>query len=208
MSWDRIDYTELSECACGKGVVERRTYRRDDDWGRSETTVISEEILCDSCKDTHHIEHYVRHYFCHRWDGDGISDKAYLVPNGISIPAHKSKRAFSFREDEKIVAEYPLEEILRAKGDMIQSRYSTRLTRASSKKIVEAYFKKHKKKSLPPIIQILTAIEEDYSSYQWTPEKIASFRLREQAEIDANNDSIQNVLARSFELKFRGASDE
>lgn len=57
-------------------------------------------------------------------------------------------------------------------------------------------------------IQILTAIEENYSSYQWTPEKIASFRLREQAEIDANNDSIQNVLARSFELKFRGASDE
>ena len=91
---------------------------------------------------------------------------------------------------------------------MIQSRYSTRLTRASSKKIVEAYFKKHKKKSLPPIIQILTAIEENYSSYQWTPEKIASFRLREQAEIDANNDNIQNVLARSFELKFRGASDE
>ena len=79
MSWDRTEYTETAICACGKGTIVRLAYIEDDDWNRTQGGIISEEICCTECKEKIHIEHYIQHYFCPPWKGDGIMDRTYLV---------------------------------------------------------------------------------------------------------------------------------
>ena len=121
MSWDRTEYTETAICACGKGTIVRLAYIEDDDWNRTQGGIISEEICCTECKEKIHIEHYIQHYFCPPWKGDGIMDRTYLVPNNFTIPSVLSEKNFCFSVDEKIVANYYLEEISAAKADMIRN---------------------------------------------------------------------------------------
>ena len=116
MSWDRFDYTEIAFCACGNGKIIRHAYTEYDDWNRSRDGITSEEIKCDNCSHKYHIEHHVRYYQCHSWDGDGIVDKTYLVPNGITIPNELSKKDFHFKLDEQIVSQFSLTEISAAKS--------------------------------------------------------------------------------------------
>ena len=203
MSWERTEYEEISKCACGKGTVVRHSYIEDDDWNRIQEGVISEEICCDTCRGNYHIEHYIHHYFCLPWKGNGIIDKAYLVPNNLSIPPEIHEKSFHFNLDEQIVATYCLEEILKAKLDMIQNRYSTRLTRQSSKEIINLFAKKHKKRSLASIVELLSHIETQYETYEWTPQRLAEYREQEKIKIQSNQESIAAILDKSFELDFR-----
>lgn len=203
MSWERTEYVEVAKCACGEGTVVRHSYIEDDDWNRIRDGVISEEICCDACKKNYHIEHYARHCFCFSWEGDGIVDKAYLVPDNLSIPSEIHKRTFSFELDEQIVAAYCLEEIINVKLDMIQNKYSTRLERQSSKDIVNLFVKKHKRRSLEPIVELLNYIENQYEKYEWTHQRLSEFRDQERIRIQENKKSIAAILDQSFELDFR-----
>lgn len=203
MSWDRIEYMETAVCACGKGMIVRRAYIEDDDWNRSRSGIIEEEICCDDCKEKFHIEHYVKHYFCPPWKGNGIVDQTYLVPNDLTIPHALSEKDFFFSVDEQIVASYRLEEISAAKADMIRNKYSTRLELESSQQIVALYAKKYKKRSLTPIVELLNNIENQYSKYEWTPQRLEDFRNNEKLKIQENEQAIADVLRLSFELDFR-----
>lgn len=203
MSWERMEYEEVSKCACGEGTVVRRSYIEDDDWNRMRGGVLSEEICCDACKKTHHIEHYVRHYAALPWKGNGVVDKAYLVPNNLSIPSEIYEKTFEFALDEQIAATYSLEEISNAKLDMIKNKYSTRLEQQSSKDIVNLFVKKHKRRSLGPIVGLLNRIENQYETYEWTSQRLSEFRDQERIKIQENKKSIAAVIDQSFELDFR-----
>ena len=91
---------------------------------------------------------------------------------------------------------------------MIQSKYSTRLERKSSQKVVELYAKRYKKKRLAPIIEMLRNIESQYDTYEWTPQRIEEFRRNEKIQIQENKRAIDIVLSQSFELDFRRALDD
>lgn len=106
MSWDRFEFTEVAQCACGKGYVVRVAYTEDDDWNRSRSGIINEKIACENCRTQYHIEHVIRYYSCPRWESDGISDKAYLVPNSLTIPEQISEKHFSFNVEKEIVSIY------------------------------------------------------------------------------------------------------
>lgn len=203
MSWDRFEYDEFSPCACGCGKIIRRLYQEDDDWNRSRGGCLEERIECNDCKNKYHIEHLIHHYFCYKWDGDGISDKIYLVPNGLTIPKPIEKRSFHFSNfDEKIAAEYTPDSIKQALEDMKKSRYSTRLQLKTSQVIVKEYFKQYKKKKLTEIITCLENILNNYENYKWTPEKIETFKVEEQDRIAQNAEEIKNTLANCVELTF------
>lgn len=208
MSWERTEYTETAVCACGKGKVVRRAYIEDDDWNRTRNGTISEGICCSECNDKFHIEHYTQHYFCPPWQGDGIIDRTYLVPNDLTIPSELSEKTFCFSIDEQIVSKYSLEEILAVKSDMNRNKYSTRLERKSSQEIVTLYAKKYKKKSLPPIVELLSNIESHYEKYEWTPERLKEFRNKEEIKIQERKQIISEILEQSFELDFRRVSDD
>ncbi len=204
MSWDRSEYTEFSLCACGKGKVVRQAYIEDDDWIRTRSGIISEEICCNDCKEKFHIEHYTRHCFCLPWKGSGIIDRVYLVPNTLSIPSELSEKKFHFSIEEKIVAGYSLEEISAMKADMIRSKYSTRLERKSSQEIVAIYAKQNGTKRLEPIVKLLSNIESQYNKYEWTPQRLEEFRRKEKMQIQENQQAIDIVLSQSIEINFRG----
>lgn len=203
MSWDRTEYVETAVCACGKGTVVRHAYREKDDWNREREKIISEKIYCDACEKKYHIEHYVRYFLQPLWEGDGVMDRAFLVPNNYTIPAEISERIFRFDLDEQIVATYCLEEILSAKSDMIRNKFSTRLERQSSKEIVKLFAKKYKKRSLSLIVELLSQIESRYEDYKWTPLRMEEYRNQEKIRIKENEQAIQDVLNQSFELSFR-----
>lgn len=203
MSWDRTEYVETAVCACGKGTIVRHAYREKDDWNREREKIISEKIYCDACEKKYHIEHYVRYFFQPSWEGDGVMDRAFLVPNNYTIPAEISERIFRFNLDEQIVATYCLEEILSAKSDMIRNKFSTRLERQSSKEIVKLFAKKYKKRSLSLIVELLSQIESRYEDYKWTPLRMEEYRNQEKIRIKENEQAIQDVLNQSFELSFR-----
>jgi len=203
MSWDRTEYTETAVCACGKGKIVRRAYIEEDDWNRTQSGIISEEICCAECKDKFHIEHYVQHRFCPSWKGDNIVDRTYLVPNNVTIPATLSEENFNFSIDEQIVATYLLEEIAAAREDMIRNKYSTRLERKSSQDIVALYAKKYKKRSLAPIVKLLENIKNQYDRYEWTSQQFEEFRNNEKTKIQENKQAISDALRESFELDFR-----
>ena len=120
MSWERTEYKEVAPCACGKGTIVRLAYTEDDDWNRSRSGIINEKIACENCRTQYHIEHVIRHYSCPSWKGDGISDKAYLVPNSLTIPEQISEKHFSFNVEEEIVSIYSYDEIKAAKADIAQ----------------------------------------------------------------------------------------
>ena len=204
MSWDSFEYDLSARCACGKGKVIRHILQRDDDWNRSETQCLGEKIHCADCAKKYHIEHLIRHYLCMPWDGDGISDRAFLVPNGICIPKYKEKRNFIFsRIDEQIAAQISLTDIKASINDMQTNKYTTRLELGSSQEIVLLYYRRYKKKSLSMIIPVLENIIQNYDKYEWTPEKIAEYRIKEGKELSKNDKAIDEAISKSFELNFR-----
>lgn len=204
MSWDRIEYDEFAKCKCGKGKVIRHMYREDDDWNRTREGCISEKLDCPECSRKYHIEHYIQHYSCMSWDGDGISDRVFLVPNGINIPAAKTERSFSFHEfDKDIVASIAISDIKAAIIDMKENRYTTKLKLGSSKVIVSLYQKRYKKKSLNLILPFLEKIVQNYDNYEWTLEKIEAYRKIERESIAENKKEIEQAIGLSYELVFR-----
>lgn len=208
VSWDRTEYKEIAPCACGKGMVVRLAYTEEDDWNRSRSGIIGEKIKCENCCAQYHIEHVIRCYPCPKWDGDGVVDKAYLVPNSIYIPAKISEKRFDFSIDEQIVSTFSYEEIYAARADMIKNRYSTRLELESSREIVSIYEKRYKKKKLVPIVDMLSCIEQRYDEYGWTQEKLAAYREEEKEMIGANEREIATAIAQSIPLEFRRISND
>lgn len=208
MRWERTEYKEVAPCACGKGTIVRLAYTEDDDWNRSRSGIINEKIACENCRTQYHIEHVIRHYSCPSWKGDGISDKAYLVPNSLTIPEQISEKHFSFNVEEEIVSIYSYDEIKAAKADMMKNKYSTRLELENSRRIVSIYEKRYKKKRLAPIIDMLCSIEQQYDKYEWTPEKIAAYRDAEKESIRANEQEIAIAIKQSVPLEFRRVSDD
>ena len=203
MSWDRTEHTEVATCACGNGKIVRQVCTACDDWNRVESAIISEKINCQDCIKKFHIEHYVRHINCPSWEGDGIIDKAFLVPNNLTIPQELSERCFHFEIDEEIVSKYSLEDIIESKADMIRNKFSTRLERKSSREIIALYFRKYRRKSLPPIIRLLNYIENQYEKYVWTPQRLQEFRSEEKYRLRENKHLINEILSKSFELDFK-----
>ncbi len=204
MSWDTIHYDLFAKCACGKGKVIRHIERRDDDWNRSETYCIGEEIECSDCCNKYHIEHVIHHYYCPPWKGDGISDRAFLVPNEIKMPPRKNEHYFVFSDiDEEIVASLSLEDIKASIDDMKTNKYTTRLQLESSERIVDLYQGRYRKRNLKLITPILEDIIQNYNKYEWTHDKMIEYRHKEKEEIENNKKEIERVIEQSFELEFR-----
>ena len=88
-------------------------------------------------------------------------------------------------------------------ADMKENKYSTRLTLDSSKEIVGRYYRSYKKKSLPAIITILQECVDNYSSYEWTYEKMQEYKKALQKETDEHNRIIKEVLSESYPLDFK-----
>lgn len=202
MSWDRWEYTEYATCACGKGQVVRKAYREDDDWNRSRSGIISEAIQCPKCEKEYHIEHYVKYTLSPKWEDDGIIDKTYLIPNKMTLSHNVRTKEFNFSLDEEIVAIFSLNDIENAKNDMVKNKFSTRLELSCSAHIVAMYYGRYKKKSLPPIVELLSKIEKNYSQYKWHYKKYCEYRTKEQTEIKENEKIIQDVIHHSILLNF------
>lgn len=127
MSWDKVNFIEVAPCACGNGRVKRLGYTEYDDWNRSRDDIVSEVIECENCCKQYRIKHIIKHYLCLSSDGDGVVDKAYLVPNSLEIPKQLEEKTFNFSVPEQIVAMYCLSDILAVRADMLKNKYCTRL---------------------------------------------------------------------------------
>ena len=204
MSWDTSEFDLFSVCACGKGKVVRHVLQLDDDWDRTETSNLGEDILCPECKSKYHIEHHVRYYsMVPSWVGSGTSDRAFLVPNDIQIPDYQAERYFDFSSiHEKIAANYPLLDIQESIKDMLDNQFATRVQLSSSFSIIRMYYKKFKKKNLKLIVPVLQEVARNYYNYEWNYEAITAYRETERIEIEKNNKAIETAMEQSFELHF------
>lgn len=203
MSWDTVEYIEEATCVCSNGKVIRRIYESSNDWNQHRQGTNEERILCKYCNEKYHIEHYVSYYSCPTWIGDGVDDNVYLVPNGMHIPKPISEKSFTFSVEQRIVSMFPLEEITKSKEDMISSKYSTRVKLETSKKIIYVYNYLCKRRSLPPIIEMLRNIEKKYNNFRWTYEKMKLYLEKEQETIKRNKEEIKNVISQSYKLDFK-----
>lgn len=205
MSYDRMrEYLQQAPCACGKGIVVRTYYYEMNDWNQTREGYDNYHIQCDDCKSKYHIETTPSHYNCPRWDVDGIITDSFLVPLGKTLHLKsKLSRSFSYRFNDCCVSDYPLDVIKTVIADMKENKYSTRLTLDASKEIVDRYFRSYKKKSLPAIINILQECVDNYSSYEWTYEKMQEYKKELQKETDEHNRIIKKILSESFPLNFK-----
>ncbi|MBU3228903.1 hypothetical protein [Clostridium algidicarnis] len=204
MSWDTMyDRLEQSQCACGNGVVTRRSYSKMDDWNRTKDGYYDEKIQCEDCNSKFHIEHYIKHFFCPPWKGDGISDTPYLVPNSKTLKHDVSQKQFNFRLEEEIVSSFNKNTLETIVDDMTTSKYSTRLKLTDSEKVVDLYFRQHKKRSLPNIIKLLQQCVYNYNSYEWGFTTMQKYRHKEQLRIETNSKKINDSISQSFELEFK-----
>ena len=205
MSYERMrEELQKATCACGKGTVVRTYYYDMNDWNQTREGYTDEEIQCPACQEKYHIESTTRHYNCPRWDGDGIITDYFLVPIGKTLHLQsKVSRSFSYRFDDCCVSDYPLDTLNAVIADMKENKYSTRLTLDSSKEIVGRYYRSYKKKSLPAIITILQECVDNYSSYEWTYEKMQEYKKALQKETDEHNRIIKEVLSESYPLDFK-----
>ena len=85
---------------------------------------------------------------------------------------------------------------------MKENRFTTRLELEDSKSIVDMYYRRYKKKNLQLIIPFLEKIIHNYDKYEWIPEKIEEYRVKEKKEIEENHAVIERVISQSFELHF------
>lgn len=209
MSWDTVyDRLEKSSCACGKGSVLRHSYMRMDDWNRTDDGYYGEEILCEYCSKKFHIEHYIRHFFCPSWEGNGISDVPFLVPIGMTLKHDVSPKHFNFKLDEKIVSSYEKSIIKIVIEDMSINKYSTRLRLDDSKDIVDLYYRTYRKRSLPNIIDLLQKCISNYDSYEWTFEKMQKYKDEEQKLIETNTRKNDEAISKSYKLNFNAIDIE
>ena len=154
MSWDTVyDRLKKPSCACGKGIVIWHTYMEMNDWNQIRDDYYGEEIQCEHCGRKYHIEHDIKHFICPSWEGDGVRDTTYLIPNGMTLQHDIMPKHFNFHLDEKVVAFYTKDSLQSVVDDMTTNRYSTRLTLSDSKNIVSLYYPKYRKRSLPNIIK-------------------------------------------------------
>lgn len=207
MSWERMyDRKEQAVCACGEGFVERNSYQEGDDWNRFREGVENEEIRCDKCAEKYHIEHLVKRYNCMPWDGDGIIDTTYLVPNEKTFNIQIEPKRLPFEcfvnFNERAVALYSKEDLQAAIEDMKANKYSTRLSLGISQNLVSAYFRDKKSKKLANIIKALDFCIENYDNFEWTYVKVKEFRKEEAKLLKKNEKELQQTLSESYELKF------
>lgn len=208
MSWEIMyDTLEQSRCACGKGIV-RHSYMSMDDWNRSESGYYGEEIQCNDCHEKYHIEHNITHHPCRPWKSDCISDILYLIPNGMTLKHDVSQKDFNFSLEEHIVSSFEKDSLQMVIDDMIASKYSTRLKLGDSKCIVDLYYQRYLKRSLPNIITLLQECIYNYDSHEWTCEKMQKYRAQEQRLIEANYQIIKDIISHSYRLEFMVTTEE
>ena len=207
MSWERM-YNRKGQavCACGEGFVGRNSYQEGDDWDRFREGVENEEIRCDKCVEKYHIEHLVKRYNCMPWDGGGIIDTTYLVPNGktINIQIEPKRLPFEYfvNFNEQAVALYSKEDLQAAIEDMKTNKFSTRLSLETSKNLVSAYFRDKKSKKLANIIKALDFCIENYDNFEWTYAKVKEFRKEVAKLLKENEKPLKQTFLESYELKF------
>lgn len=203
MSWNRIEYNEKAACACGEGYIIRHMYRDEDDWNRIRGGCKGIDIDCPECKAKYHIQTITRHFVQYSWDGDGISETVYLVPNGVTIPSTVEERCFSFSDfKENAVSTFTENQLREAYQDMLENKYSTRLQNDVSKKLVEKYYKRYKKKNLQSICVEIEEAIRNYHRYEWTPERILDYKNAEKERIKKNREEIEAARSLSFKLIF------
>ncbi len=204
MSWDRIEYQEAASCACGKGRVIRTAYQEDDDWNRFRSGSFGEEIECSDCSKKYHIEHLIRHFFQYKWDGEGISDTTYLVENGYSLN-HKTKveNLPIYGLEERFVASFTKEELLKSLEEMQSVKYSTKLQLPSSKQIVALYFKRYKKKSLSGIVEYLQICISKYDSFKWNPNTVKEYYEKEKQLAADGQQKLDEALLHAVKVEWK-----
>lgn len=209
MSWDTTYYVSTAECPCGKGYIERKHYKREDDWNKSEFGISSETIMCPVCKSHYHIEHLIKHYYCPSWVGDGISDTAYCVPNGLTVNGfdteyHTPNIYYSF--EESIVNKFSKNDLLRAIDDMIEKKFSTRLNDSKVIQVYESfecYFRTKRFKNIIPKIKFIVDKYDDFvESEKITKSKIESAIAVEKKRVHNENARFMYALNRCKELIF------
>lgn len=200
------DRKEQAVCACGEGFVKRNSYQEGDDWNRFREGVENEEIRCGKCAEKYHIEHLVKRYNCMPWDGDGIIDTTYLVPNGKTINIQSEPKRLPFEcfvnFNEQAVALYSKEDLQAAIEDMKTNKFSTRLSLETSKNLVSAYLRDKKSKKLANIIKALDFCIENYDNFEWTFAKVKEFRKEEAKLLKDNEKELEQTLSESYELNF------
>lgn len=207
MSWEVIsDNKEKAVCACGKGFAVRNVCKRADDWNRFDERIYGEGIECPECAKKYHIEHVVKHYNCMRWDGDGIVDTTYLVPNNMTLKIQTEPERLPYentiRFNDRAVALYSKDELIAARNDMEVSKFSTRLTLAASRDLVSMYNREKKSKKLANVMDAIDYCVENYDSFEWTYPKIKAFREKEAGILEENKDRLAQALAVSLRLEF------
>ncbi len=203
MSWDRVEYDEIAACACGAGNVVRHCYEEDDDWNRSRDGVTGYDINCDKCKNCYHVDSITRYYLCPPWKGDGFVSHIYLVPNGMAIPQVMQPTYIqTYTLDAEIASMYDKAQINAVISDMNNSKYSTRVRLDDSRAIIALVYKRKRMKSLNRIIPILQDVVSRYDSYKWNPVTVAQFKADETKAIMENENKINEVIEKSFELHF------
>lgn len=91
---------------------------------------------------------------------------------------------------------------------MTKNKFSTRLERKESKVIVSIFEKRCRKRKLSLILPVLDSIEQHYSEYEWTLEKLTAYRAAERAEIEDNEQKIADAIKKSILLEFRSGPDK
>ena len=208
MSWDRIEYIEVSSCACGQGRLLRKYYQEDDDWGRSRSGYADETIECPQCRGKYHIEHLVRHFFQHKWDGDGVSDTTYLVENGFSVKHNTEVQKIMLSKlDEEIVATTIKDDIVAVIAEMKEVKYSTRLHSPNAQRIAALYFKRYKVKALPEIINFLQGCVDRYESYKWNTSTMATYLESENERVEKNQSLLNEALKHAVPVSWTRISE-
>lgn len=204
MSYERIqDKIESAVCACGKGKVIRHYYFDMNDWNQIRDGYYGEEIQCNECKKKYHIESISKSYTCPKWEGDGVVTTYYLVPNGKSLyRTHNYETPFGHQFSDSCVSDYKIEILESVVKDMVDNKYSTRLTQDASIEIFNRYYSLYKKKRLKPIISILQNCIDNYNSYEWTYDKAQAYKKKMQQVIETEDETIRKTFSESYTLNF------
>lgn len=208
MSWESYyEYDEQSSCACGKGIVVKYCYCKDGFWGRVREGHTGIEIQCPECQSKYHYDSIIRRSLT-SWDGEDFDTSEYLVPNGLKIPKVITARSYfggSAKEDIVcLVTKQKLQDVIE---DMKASKYSTRVQMPESKTIVDICSKRLHTRSLNKIVPMLQEILSSYEQYEWNPDTIAEYKKKEKEKIQRNEDTIADVILKSYQLHFHRKPD-
>lgn len=205
MSWERMsERKEKAVCACGKGLVTRISYTEGDDWNRYREGTYGEKIECDECARKYHIEPISKSYLTS--EGYETVTTDYLVPNDMTlkIKTEPTRLPYEYHLNfsENAVALFSKEELQAAIEDMKKSKYSTRVSFASSKRLAELHLKCKKSKSLAKVIASLESCILNYENYEWTHDKVIEYKEQERLEIEENQKKLQQALQKSHKLRY------